>query len=87
MIHFISENMAPLMFGGLIVFLIIGYPAAFSLAAVGLFFGFIGVELGHIRPDFSAISRTSSTAYLERPAARDSVLYFDGRDSGTLRAG
>jgi tripartite ATP-independent transporter DctM subunit len=52
MIHFISENMAPLMFGGLIVFLIIGYPAAFSLAAVGLFFGFIGVELGHIRPDF-----------------------------------
>ena len=52
MIHFISENMAPLMFGGLIVFLIIGYRAAFSLAAVGLFFGFIGVELGHIRPDF-----------------------------------
>jgi tripartite ATP-independent transporter DctM subunit len=52
MIHFISENMAPLMFCGLIVFLIIGYPAAFSLAAVGLFFGFIGVELGHIRPDF-----------------------------------
>ena len=52
MMHFISENMAPLMFGGLIVFLIIGYPAAFSLAAVGLFFGFIGVELGHIRPDF-----------------------------------
>jgi tripartite ATP-independent transporter DctM subunit len=52
MIHFISENMAPLMFCGLIVFLLIGYPAAFSLAAVGLFFGFIGIELGHIRPDF-----------------------------------
>jgi tripartite ATP-independent transporter DctM subunit len=52
MIAFITHNMAPLMFGGLIVFLIIGYPAAFSLAAVGLFFGFIGIELGLIRPDF-----------------------------------
>jgi tripartite ATP-independent transporter DctM subunit len=44
--------MAPLMFGGLIVFMLIGYPAAFSLAAVGLFFGFIGIELGLIRPDY-----------------------------------
>ena len=38
--------MAPLMFGGLIVFMLIGYPVAFSLAAVGLFFGFWGIELG-----------------------------------------
>ena len=41
------EIMAPLMFGGLIVFMLIGYPVAFSLAAVGLFFGFIGIELGY----------------------------------------
>jgi TRAP-type mannitol/chloroaromatic compound transport system permease large subunit len=52
MIALITHNMAPLMFGGLVVFLIIGYPAAFSLAAVGLFFGMIGIELGLIRPDF-----------------------------------
>jgi tripartite ATP-independent transporter DctM subunit len=52
MIHFMSHNMAPLMFGGLIVFMLIGYPAAFSLAAVGLFFGFAGIELGLIRADF-----------------------------------
>ena len=52
MIHFISENMAPLMFGGMILFMLIGFPAAFSLAATGLFFGFIGIELGLIRPDF-----------------------------------
>ena len=52
MSHLIRENMAPLMFGGLIVFMLIGYPAAFSLAAVGLFFGFIGIEIGLIRPDF-----------------------------------
>jgi tripartite ATP-independent transporter DctM subunit len=36
----------------MILFMLIGYPAAFSLAAVGLFFGFIGIELGLISPDF-----------------------------------
>ncbi len=49
---FVRDNMAPLMFGGLVVFMLIGYPAAFSLAAVGLSFGFIAIELGLIRPDF-----------------------------------
>ncbi|HEY8610041.1 MAG TPA: TRAP transporter large permease subunit [Roseomonas sp.] len=40
------DYMPPLMFGGLVVFLLIGFPVAFSLAAVGLFFGFISIELG-----------------------------------------
>jgi tripartite ATP-independent transporter DctM subunit len=40
------EIMPPLMFGGLVLFLLIGFPAAFSLAACGLFFGFVSVELG-----------------------------------------
>ena len=40
------DLMGPLMFGGLVMFMLIGYPVAFSLAAVGLFFGFIGIELG-----------------------------------------
>ena len=40
------DLMAPLMFGGLIVFMLIGFPVAFSLAAVGLFFGLISIELG-----------------------------------------
>jgi tripartite ATP-independent transporter DctM subunit len=40
------EIMAPLMFGGLILFMLIGYPVAFSLGAVGLFFAVIGIELG-----------------------------------------
>ena len=52
MIQFVRGNMAPLMFGGMILFMLIGYPAAFSLAATGLFFGFIGIELGLISPDF-----------------------------------
>ena len=41
----IAQNMAPIMFFSLIVFLLIGYPVAFSLAANGLLFFFIGVEL------------------------------------------
>jgi len=41
-----KEIMGPLMFGGLVLFMLIGYPVAFSLAAVGLFFGFIGIEMG-----------------------------------------
>ncbi len=49
---FLTHNLAPLMFVGLIIFMVIGYPAAFSLAAVGLFFGFVGIELGLIAPNF-----------------------------------
>src|SRR5712672_4825875 len=44
------ELMAPLMFGGLVVFLLLGYPVAFSLAANGLFFGLIGMEMGLLQP-------------------------------------
>ncbi|THF59047.1 TRAP transporter large permease [Ollibium composti] len=45
MIEFIAQNMAPIMFASLIIFLLIGYPVAFSLAANGLLFFVIGVEL------------------------------------------
>ena len=44
--------MAPIMFVSLVVFLLLGYPAAFSLGAVGLIFAFVGIELGEFRPDF-----------------------------------
>jgi TRAP-type mannitol/chloroaromatic compound transport system permease large subunit len=46
MTSFIAANIAPIMFAGLVVFLLLGFPVAFSLAACGLFFGFIGIELG-----------------------------------------
>jgi GntP family gluconate:H+ symporter len=46
MMHFISSNMAPIMFASLIVFLLFGYSVAFSLGACGLLFGLIGIELG-----------------------------------------
>ena len=44
--QFLISNLAPIMFGGLIVFLLMGFPVAFSLGACGLFFGFVGIELG-----------------------------------------
>jgi len=47
------DIMPPLMFGGLVIFLLLGFPVAFSLCAVGLFFGFLSIELGFF-----------STAYL-----------------------
>ena len=45
MIEFIALNMAPIMFASLVVFLLLGYPVAFSLAANGLLFFAIGVWL------------------------------------------
>ncbi|GLS85595.1 C4-dicarboxylate ABC transporter [Cypionkella aquatica] len=45
MMEFIALNMAPIMFASLVIFLLLGYPVAFALAANGLFFFFIGVEL------------------------------------------
>jgi GntP family gluconate:H+ symporter len=45
MMAFIAQNIAPIMFLGLVVFLLLGFPVAFSLAACGLFFGLIGIEL------------------------------------------
>jgi len=44
--EFLAHNIAPIMFAGLIIFLLMGFPVAFSLGACGLFFGFVGVELG-----------------------------------------
>jgi len=46
------SNMAPIMFAGLIVFLLIGFPVAFSLMALGLFFGFVGIQVGLFSADF-----------------------------------
>ena len=46
MMDFFMANMAPFMFGSLIIFLLFGYSVAFSLAACGLFFGVLGAELG-----------------------------------------
>ncbi|WP_336811901.1 TRAP transporter large permease [Bosea sp. MMO-172] len=44
--------MAPVMFAALVVFLLLGYPVAFALAANGLLFALIGIELGMFQENF-----------------------------------
>lgn len=51
MIDFLIANMAPIMFATLVIFLLSGFPVAFSLAANGLFFGFLGIKFGLIKPE------------------------------------
>jgi TRAP-type mannitol/chloroaromatic compound transport system permease large subunit len=46
MMQFIAQNLAPIMFVGLIAFLLFGFPVAFSLGACGLFFAIVGIEMG-----------------------------------------
>ncbi len=43
---FLAQQFVPLMFAGLFVLLLTGFPVAFGLAATGLAFGFIGIEAG-----------------------------------------
>ena len=43
---FLAQNFVPIMFAGLFVLLLTGFPVAFALAACGLGFGFIGMEAG-----------------------------------------
>ncbi|MBI2319660.1 MAG: C4-dicarboxylate ABC transporter, partial [Betaproteobacteria bacterium] len=50
MSEFLIANVAPLMFAALVVFLLLGYPVAFALGALGLSFGLLGVELGLLHP-------------------------------------
>lgn len=46
------EYMPPLMFGGLVVFMLVGFPVAFSLLAVGLAFGALSIEQGFFNVAF-----------------------------------
>lgn len=46
MSEFLVNNFVPVLFAGLLFFLLCGIPVAFGLAATGLLFGFIGMELG-----------------------------------------
>jgi TRAP-type mannitol/chloroaromatic compound transport system permease large subunit len=47
---FLAINFVPIMFGGLLLLLLTGFPVAFALAACGLAFGFIGMEAGIFPP-------------------------------------
>src|SRR5438067_4313958 len=46
MTEWIIANIAPLMFCALVITLLLGFPVAFSLGAVGIAFGLLGIKLG-----------------------------------------
>jgi len=48
------ENFAPLMFAGLVLIMLIGFPVAFSLSALGLLCGFVAIEAGWFPASFMA---------------------------------
>jgi tripartite ATP-independent transporter DctM subunit len=52
LVPLIGDHMAPVMFATLVVFLLSGYPVAFSLAANGLMFAVIGIGMGLFHPSF-----------------------------------
>ena len=55
------EIMAPRMFAGLVIFLLLGYPVAFALAANGLLFAVIGIQLGFF--DFNLLQALPERIY------------------------
>lgn len=68
MIDFVAHNIAPIMFATLVLVLLLGYPAAFSLAAIGLGFFALGVELapyshGLVRLDWAQLSALPENIY------------------------
>lgn len=48
------ETMAPIMFGALVLIMLIGFPVAFSLAALGIGFGYLSIWLGFFPEAFMA---------------------------------
>jgi tripartite ATP-independent transporter DctM subunit len=50
MTEFLIANMAPIIFASMVLFLLVGFPVAFALAANGVVFGLIGIELGMLGP-------------------------------------
>ncbi|MBC8049903.1 MAG: TRAP transporter large permease subunit, partial [Chitinophagales bacterium] len=53
--------MAPIMFAALIMVLLLGYPVAFSLSAVGLGFGALAIQLGYF--DFALLQALPDRIY------------------------
>jgi tripartite ATP-independent transporter DctM subunit len=50
MSEFLIANMAPIIFVSMVLFLLVGFPVAFALAANGIFFALLGIELGLLGP-------------------------------------
>lgn len=50
MMELLIANLAPIMFVNLIIFLLLGFPVAFTLAATGILYGLFAIELNLMQP-------------------------------------
>lgn len=50
MMELLIANLAPIMFVNLIVFLLLGFPVAFTLAAIGILYGLVAIEFNLMQP-------------------------------------
>ncbi|MDB5560036.1 MAG: C4-dicarboxylate transporter [Enterovirga sp.] len=66
MAELIANNLAPIMFAALVIFLLLGYPVAFALAANGLLFFILAVELAPYAPQSITLSWPLLQALPER---------------------
>jgi TRAP-type mannitol/chloroaromatic compound transport system permease large subunit len=87
MTQFLIQNMAPIMFAALVVFLLLGYPVAFALAANGVIFGLIGLKLGLFDVTLFQALPQRIWEVVERHAVGGTVLHFHGPDPRAQRNG
>lgn len=66
MAELLAQNLAPIMFAALVIFLLLGYPVAFALAANGLMFFVIATELAPYAPNTITLSWPLLQALPER---------------------
>ena len=79
MAEFIAQNLAPIMFAVLVVFLLLGYPVAFALAANGLLFFVIAVELAPLAPHTITLSWPLLQELAETSKAADQAGDMSGQ--------
>src|SRR5258705_446374 len=93
MAEFIAHNMAPIMFASLVVFLLIGYPVAFSLAACVISMGLISLPImlryGYDRRVASGVIAASGTLAQIIPPSLVLIVMADqlGRSVGDMYEG
>ena len=73
-----AELLAPAMFACLVLVLMAGFPVAFSLAAVAIVFGLVGVLTGHFNAQFLAIMvlRLQGTFYSDNLLAIPMLVFM-----------
>ena len=80
--------MAPTMFAGLVVFLLFGFPVAFSLSRARPLLRDAGDRGGLLRAGVPAGPALPDVRHhVERPPARHPLLHLHGRDPGAKRPG